>query len=58
MKRKEKTAAEPRSERPAEAQPRETRQLDPCQPERLEAETAEGKPGAAGLGLRSTRSKC
>ena len=33
-------------------------QLEPCQPRLLEAETADSKPAAAGLGLRSTSSKC
>jgi hypothetical protein len=38
--------------------PSDARQPDPCWTERVDAETAESKPGAAGLALRSTRSKC
>jgi hypothetical protein len=56
MKRKEKTPAEPRSQRAEE--PPEARQPDPCERERLEREMADSKPGAAGLALRSSRSKC
>ena len=58
MEREEVKAADKGAQREDEDQPPDARQLDPCERERLEAEMASSKPGAAGLGARSARSKC
>jgi hypothetical protein len=58
MEREEEEAADKAAQREDEGKPRDVRHLDPCERERLEAEMASSKPGAAGLSARSTRSKC
>ena len=55
MKSRRKTIAEAP---PSKSDEKRAGQLEPCQPQRLEAETADSKPAASGLGLRSTSSKC
>jgi hypothetical protein len=56
MEQKRKEPVEPEAAKPQES--RDSEQLDPCERERVEAEMANSKPGASGLGLRSATSKC
>jgi hypothetical protein len=58
MEHEEEKAADNAAQREDEGQPSDVRQPDPCERERLEAEMASTKPGAAGLSVRSTHSKC
>ena len=55
MEQDKKTTAEAS---PQKGEGQDASQLDPCQRERLAAQLADCKPGASGLALRSTSSKC